>query len=331
MKTLLSLNTLLVILSIILAILVALTIKNIPVNDADYYLSLSSIISSILIVLTLWITNRQNRFSNINFLESQKESKKQFDRDREETKKQFDEQLKFFQKQQFESTFFNMMKQLEDIVSKLSLDDKKGRDVFEHLYNKKTVNINDENYILEEVETYLQYADDAFELDEFIIHNENPGIIRITSIYGIKSILNGFGIFAYNYIEETYYLDHYFNYLFQIMKFVDESKFLENTDGEIFERSKYIDQLKAKLSPYELVFLFYNGLSDKGDNTKQYIEKYSMFEHIRYELLANSKRYLDLSLFEDTFDNDYFRFINFEEIEFSKYTYEVSSINKQKS
>lgn len=238
---------------------------------------------------------------------------------------------KFIQKQQFESTFFNMMKQLEDIVSKLSIDNVKGRDSFEHLYNKKTVIINDENYILEEVEPYLQYADDAIELDEFIVSNENPGVISITSDYGIKSILNGFGIFAYNYIEETYYLDHYFNYLFQIMKFVDESTFLENTDGEIFERSKYMDQLKAKLSPYELVFLFYNGLSDRGGNTKQNIEKYSMFEHIRYELLANSKRYLDLSLFEDTFDNDYFRFINFEEIEFSKYTYEVSSINKQKS
>jgi hypothetical protein len=69
----------------------------------------------------------------------------------------------------------------------------------------------------------------------------------------------------------------------------------------------------------------------QGGNTKQYIEKYSMFEHIRYELLANSKRYSDLSLINDALDNDYFRFIDFEEIEFSKYTYKMRSINKQKS
>src|SRR5690554_5536552 len=35
----------------------------------------------------------------------------------------FRQNQKFIRKQQFESTFFNMMKQLEDIVSKLSIED----------------------------------------------------------------------------------------------------------------------------------------------------------------------------------------------------------------
>lgn len=49
----------------------------------------------------------------------------------------FRQNQKFIKKQQFESTFFNMMKQLEDIVSKLRIDDSVGRGAFEYLYNKK--------------------------------------------------------------------------------------------------------------------------------------------------------------------------------------------------
>lgn len=56
----------------------------------------------------------------------------------------FKENQKFLQKQQFESTFFNMMKQLEDIVSKLTIDDdNSGRDTFRRLYNNTEIEIDD--------------------------------------------------------------------------------------------------------------------------------------------------------------------------------------------
>ena len=90
-------------------------------------------------------------------------------------------------------------------------------------------------------------------------------------------------------IQNTYkanYLNifgHYFCHLYRIIKFVDENKNLTNE-----EKSNYIDILRAGLSPYEIVLLFYNGLCFVN-TAKKFVEKYALLNNLRDEFLSNKE------------------------------------------
>ncbi len=77
-------------------------------------------------------------------------------------------------------------------------------------------------------------------------------------------------------------LGYYFCHLYRIIKFVHENKFL--TDEE---KSNYIDIVRAGLSPYEVVLLFYNGLV--FGKTKIFIEKYKLLDPLIFEFLPIRK------------------------------------------
>ncbi|RNC64338.1 MAG: hypothetical protein ED859_18600 [Desulfuromonadales bacterium] len=89
-------------------------------------------------------------------------------------------------------------------------------------------------------------------------------------------------------ISETYFdfyekrqdkLAHYFQTLYNIIKYVDEA------DSEI-DKKKYINLVRAQLSVYELGLLFYNCLAELGrDKFKPLIEKYSLFKNMPKSIL----------------------------------------------
>ena len=126
---------------------------------------------------------------------------------------------------------------------------------------------------------------------------------------GVKSVLNELGIKGYEGCSAVYRLDHYFRYLYRIMRFVDEANFLDRNSSDKTIRAKYMGILRATLSPYELVLLFYNDLSKYGnEKVKPLIENYSFFKSLKKELLANTKIDYELNHITDTFDNDYNRY-----------------------
>ena len=51
------------------------------------------------------------------------------------------------------------------------------------------------------------------------------------------------------------------------------------------ERAEYTSIIRSQLSSYELVLLFYNGLTENS-KLKPLLEKYSLFEDLRIDLLA---------------------------------------------
>ena len=216
---------------------------------------------------------------------------------------------KHLQKQQFESTFFNMMKQLEDIVSKLSVGSVKGRDIFEYFYENHNVFIYDKitmQTLSEFNKSFPFLFKSIITKVEFLNEKDNNDYVTAK---GVENIINGLGVFGYENISEIYKLDHYFRYLYRIIRFIDEAKFLDNNTGFIDERYKYIGILRATLSPYELVFLFYNGLSEYGnEKVKPLIEKYSILKNIRSDLTANSTLDVNLDDFTDNCKNDYYRY-----------------------
>jgi hypothetical protein len=75
-------------------------------------------------------------------------------------------------------------------------------------------------------------------------------------------------------------LGSYFRSLHHIIQFIDNS---DASDKKI-----YTDFIRAQLSSYELVFIFYYGLSDFGNSTfKPLIEKYNLFAYLPKDKLMN--------------------------------------------
>ena len=76
-------------------------------------------------------------------------------------------------------------------------------------------------------------------------------------------------------------LDHYFRHLYRIFKYIHEADKNLIPDDKKYE---YTSIVRATLSQYELVLLFYNGFSHP--RFKELIEEYALLNNLRPELLA---------------------------------------------
>ena len=185
------------------------------------------------------------------------------------TRKEMEEQTAEFEKQnetlkiqRFENTFFNMMSQFQEVVNNLSvmvttssgIYESKGRDVFQAQFEKTVV-----------------YVD---------LKNEAKNKARFR---GMKGALEKFNLDGYLYSDTPTCFDHYFRLLYRILKFVKTTSLVTTYEEEY----EYTAMLRAVLSRYELVWLFYNGLTYGEDKLKPLIERYAMLSNLRTDLLAN--------------------------------------------
>jgi hypothetical protein len=89
--------------------------------------------------------------------------------------------------------------------------------------------------------------------------------------------------FEYFFADE---LQRYFNQLLNII-FILDSFELEQS-----EKNKYVNTyLKPHFDKYEVILLFYFGLSEYGKKYKHLIEKYAIIEHIDIEILDKYKEF----------------------------------------
>jgi hypothetical protein len=78
---------------------------------------------------------------------------------------------------------------------------------------------------------------------------------------------------------------HYFRHLYNLIKFVDRSSTLTYEEKRV-----YTNIVRAQLSSYELLLLFYNCLSICGrDKFKGLVEKYHLLKWVPGEKLINEK------------------------------------------
>lgn len=205
-----------------------------------------------------------------------------------------EQQNKRLEKQQFETTFFSMMNLLQQIVTEIQIYPYKtkykldGSDVIEPsslIIGRESFRIAYESakMTLPQREYYNLYEKIT---DRQVFERLNLDDNDIISFQGMKDIINYFGIAAYESTKEITVFDHYFRYLYRIMKFVDESTFLEKEQNSIQERYKYTSILRGTISRYELLWLFYNGLF--FDKMKDLMEKYTLLKNIRESLTAQS-------------------------------------------
>lgn len=164
-------------------------------------------------------------------------------------KQEMIEQNKTLRQQRFENTFFQLLRNHQDIVNAIDIRSEGrvlslGRDCFKRFYQvfrdtiKKTLGVK----------------------------------------IGLPHTLDGYHKF---YDKHQSDLGHYFRHLYRILKLVNEQ-------GGITEDEKYNYTciLRSLLSSHELVMIFYNGLSENGEEKfKPLIEKYSFLKNMNWDLL----------------------------------------------
>lgn len=207
----------------------------------------------------------------------------------------------------FEQEFFAMVGMLENIVAHLKFTDNKPvedkkmiNEMVKSLYGGFNVGNNEEDKFPEpvvvegrEVFKYI-YADRVnYNLLQYVSKEKDLW----QSAQAQEMCFDGT-------------LDHYFRYLYRILKHIDESELLGKLDEPEKEREYYAHLLRAQLSNYELLMLFYNGLLGENPQTiKTLIEKYAMFNNLRaWELGIHQQKYYhaiqDECWYEDPADYD---------------------------
>jgi len=168
------------------------------------------------------------------------------------------EQNDTLRQQKFENTFFQLLSLFTSIVNSLDLRQSiskgevfsTGRDCFEHFYKQLT--------------SFLHHS----------INNQSSLNIQSSRI---EQALDAYDIL---YDSNKSDMSHYFRTLYHIIKFVDKSN-VEN-------KKQYTSIVRAQLSSYEQVILFYNCLHNNGrDKFKPLIETYAIFKNLDVSLIYN--------------------------------------------
>ena len=165
-------------------------------------------------------------------------------------RRQFEMQQASILQESFETAFFRLLDSQNQIVSAFRLDDRgdgppEGRACFNRWYGPFR---------------------DAFLKG---LEGQDPGLAEQRE-------------FVCKHYEEFYglhqaELGHYFRNLYHLVKFVKVS--------HIHDKRRYTSLARAQLSAYELVFLFYNGISVFGEKFKPLIEEFGLLEHLETNLL----------------------------------------------
>lgn len=186
-------------------------------------------------------------------------------------KEEFAEQNKTLRHQRFEDTFFNMMHLHQNIIDSLSYtlivkvrqtdgsfkesrEEYRGRDVFKAIFEHAPITNLDEE---PDADTYI----------------------------GMRNYLMQYGLDGYGKTDFPNMFDHYFRHIYRTLKFVTTSRLIDDT-----ERYDYAALLRGQLSRYELVWLYYNGLTYGRHKLRPYLQTYAMLKNLRIEMLVAGMR-----------------------------------------
>ena len=180
-------------------------------------------------------------------------------------KQEMMEQNKTLKIQKFENTFFNLLSLHHQIIE--SIDQIEQKKTSNGIQDGKLIR-NPNNFTYENItvkgrdvfKTSFKVLVSKINYEKDIDYNDH-----YNSVY--KSMQTDFG--------------HYFRNLYRIIKFVDEIKFVENEEKNFKIQYQYTSMVRAQLSDYELLWLFYNCLNANGkEKFKPYIEKFCLFKNI---------------------------------------------------
>ena len=181
-------------------------------------------------------------------------------------KEQLEEQNKTLKIQRFENTFFNMLSQFQEVVSGITY----------------TLDFGEKTKVYKGRELFYE----GFENLE-VKNRQESSFDENSRFDSLRECIEKEGLQGYASVEMPTYFDHYFRLLYRILKFVEKTDLIGKNNDK--EKYVYTSMIRAMLSRYELVWLYYNGLSVYGNKKlKPLIEKFCMLKNLRTELLCYS-------------------------------------------
>lgn len=243
---------------------------------------------------------------------------------------------KQFKIQQFESQFYEMLRLYRANVEEMKIKNINGRKCFARMLDEfKFIYYETEYYlmpsgldefILNEIAFYIFYYGVGNNIKEILyekyksysINNEIDNLIEKLERYkeehisqGVIQFIDNNGNsrnFNFNYIPfkgHVSRLDHYFRHLFQTVSYI-----VKNDTINEKEKYNYIKLLRAQLSNYEFIILYFNGLTDMGKEwvTNGYFTEYKFLKNLPYKFINYSVNPVDFlgmtnSKGEKIFDN----------------------------
>ena len=161
--------------------------------------------------------------------------------------------------ERFESSVFELLHLQQEITSNLEIGVetgqtvvmKHGRDVFKTVY--------------QEIKTKYFFKDgsDVCTLKKALQMNDELKLLIPT-------------------MRHLCFWDHYYRHLYRIFKYIDD---VDSSTVSQSKKKEFASIVRATLSAYELVMLYYNGLSHP--KFKKLIEKYAILNNLQWNLLAD--------------------------------------------
>jgi hypothetical protein len=189
------------------------------------------------------------------------------------TRAQFIQQNETLSKQAFESTFFQLLVLHHDIVKNI-------------VHQVNNASFNGRKYFRRAFEEFIGI---------YSGQRRNSGIVdgqTFNPQTDMKAIIIAYKLFFKEHQDQ---IGHYFRQLYHIMKFIDDS------DLNPEDKYKYARFVRAQLSTYELVLLFYNVMAGHGFfKFRELVIRYDVLQNMNQDIIKhNHYGYLgDVDLWE---------------------------------
>lgn len=196
----------------------------------------------------------------------------------DQSKKDINQQNETMKIERFENTFFKMLEVQQSIVNDLYATDSHTEWVKQDAPNGRSA---------KEILTKDEYRGRNLFYYVFVLCNHklaNQIFPYDTSASGLSEVIKFRGKACFDDYMTTTMFDHYFRHLYSILKFISLNEWL----GEE-KQYQYATFVRATLSRYELVMLYYNGFFHP--KMKKMIERYCLLNNIRTDLLPMSLEY----------------------------------------
>jgi len=178
--------------------------------------------------------------------------------------------------QRFEDMFFQMLKTQREIALELDVvkilsngnDYKvvtlaKGRECLKHYYH---------NHFKEVIVLHLKKEQ----------HPKTRLISKMSDIKGLYDLPKIIKCYEAFFRSVQNDLGHYFRHLYRIAKYLHEADY-------IVHKKHYAGLMRAQLSSYEMIMLFYNGLSEYGAKFRPMIIEFELLKGIDERILVNQE------------------------------------------
>ncbi|WP_340121322.1 putative phage abortive infection protein [Methylobacter svalbardensis] len=191
----------------------------------------------------------------------------------------FQKQNTVLEKQQFETTFFQMLTLFNEIIN--SIETTAPISPYEDVEDVKgeTIRLPNRYDADTEVIKGRKCFNEFYERLKLIYRRDHGSLSPLSEKEEIKQINE---LYDWFYSEHQYEFGHYFRMLYNIIKFVKNSN--------VTDKHFYTNIVRAQLSSQELLLLFYNALSDLGNEKfKPLIEEFALLKTIpKNELLQSA-------------------------------------------